>query len=58
MSTFDHIQIPANRELLVFQNFQSESFFEEVESFFEEVETFFEELESFFEKVESFFEIC
>ena len=55
MSTFDHIQIPANRELLVFQNSQSESFFEEVESFFEEVETFFEELESFFEKVESFF---
>ena len=45
----------ANRELSVFQNSQSESFFEEVESFFEEVETFFEELESFFEKVESFF---
>ena len=47
----------ANRNLTVFWNSQSESFFEIVESFFEIVESIFEKLESFFEKLESFFEI-
>ena len=42
--------------LTVFQNSQSERFFEKVETFFEKVETFFEKVETFFEKVETFFE--
>ena len=42
--------------LTVFENSQSESFFEKVESFFEKIETFFEKVETFFEKVETFFE--
>ena len=46
----------ANMNLTVFENSQSESFFEKVESFFEKVETFFEKVETFFEKVETFFQ--
>ena len=47
--------LSVNRNLTVFRNSQSESFFKIVE-FFEKVESFFEIVESFFEKFESFFE--